>query len=701
MALITKIRHRAGLAVAMVAIGLILFLVGGDILGPNSFIMGNRNLYVGEIAGVKIKRDEFLLEVEEMKNNYMLNFNRTPNESEMYTIRQQAWDYLIVRYAFQEQFDKIGISVTEDEVVDMVQGNNISPEIRQAFTNPETGIFDREQVVNYLQNINQLPVQQQAVWYMFERNLQPSRLRMKYDNLLLSTNYVTEAEAANQYDYENSVAEIKYLYIPYYTVTDSVDVTESMIKDYLNNHKDEYKVQESRSIAYVTFPVTSSMEDSIEIRNEMDKIATELTIISDDSVYASANSEGMVPYAGYNAAQMPERLRDQFETLTKGEIIGPVIQNNSYVIYKISDIREDTADFARASHILIKPEDGSEASKNKARADALEILNKVRGGADFAMTARQSSNDPSSTAGGDLGWFSRQEMVKPFSDAVFSASQPGLIPRVIESDFGFHIIRVTKTRTNRLVFISTIEKEISASDYTTNEVYRQADLFLGKVSNYNDFIREAAVDSIKVSVSENLGRSDRRITGFGDAREIVSWAYNTASEGQVSDIFEIDNNYLIAVLTRVNEEGTSQLNDIREEIIQKVTNDLKAEIILNKLTGMTGKVNEIANSYGEDSRVYTFSDLRLTTNTLPNVGFVPKTVGAAFSLNDGEVSSPVKENDGIVIVEMTAMTKAPVIADYTAFRNLLKQRRSNMTSYLLSETVKKFSEIEDNRYKFF
>ena len=218
MALITKIRHRAGLAVGMVALGLILFLVGGDLLGPNSIIRGNKNLYVGEIAGSKIKRDEYMQEVDEMKSNYSINTGKNPTENEMFTIRQQAWDYMIVKYAFQEQFDKLGIDVTDQEVVDMVQGNNITPEIRQAFTNPQTGVFNREQVINYLQHINDMPAQQQAVWYMFEKNLRPSRLRIKYDNLLRTTNFVTDEEAMQQYEAENSVAEIKYLYIPYYTV---------------------------------------------------------------------------------------------------------------------------------------------------------------------------------------------------------------------------------------------------------------------------------------------------------------------------------------------------------------------------------------------------------------------------------------------------------------------------------------------------
>ena len=139
MALISKIREKTGLAVGIIAFGLILFLVGGDILGPNSVILGKSTTEVGEIAGQEIPREEYIQEIEELKYNYSLNFGRNPTETEMYSIRQQALDYLIVKKGFQPEFDELGIIVTDDELVDMVQGKNIHPDLIQAFTNPETG----------------------------------------------------------------------------------------------------------------------------------------------------------------------------------------------------------------------------------------------------------------------------------------------------------------------------------------------------------------------------------------------------------------------------------------------------------------------------------------------------------------------------------------------------------------------------------
>jgi peptidyl-prolyl cis-trans isomerase D len=292
-------------------------------------------------------------------------------------------------------------------------------------------------------------------------------------------------------------------------------------------------------------------------------------------------------------------------------------------------------------------------------------------------------------------------MVKPFSDAVFSATREGLIPRVVETQFGFHLINVTAIKTNKSYKIATIEKEISPSDFTINEAYRKADLFLTEVGNYDEFMRQASMDSLQVNNAQELSRSDRRIPALGEAREIIRWAFTNASVGEVSEIFELENNFVIAVLTNIRKSGTADLNDVREEVSLKLLNDLKAEMIIKKLQGLNGTLEEIAVAYGENANIYSNADLRLTANSLPNVGIAPQAIGTVFSLTEGELSAPIKENDGVVMVQLLAMTKAPEIADYTGYKNQLEQRRSSGASYMLSELVKKYADISDDRYRFY
>ena len=702
MALINKIRERSGWAIGFVAIGLGFFVVGGDILGPNSTILGKNKTDVGEIAGETVERERYQEQIDQLKYNYTINYGRNPSESEMYSIRQQAWDYLIVKIAFQEQYDKLGLVVTDDEQWDMVQGNNVSFEIKQAFTDPTTGQFQRDRVISYLQQVSQLPPQQQASWYLFEQNLKPSRQRIKYDNLLVKTTYATSAEAKLQYDQETSVAEIKYLYVPYYSVSDSlVEVSDDELRKYLREHQQEYQIDESRNFSYVSIPMVPSAEDTAFFQSEMDQLKEDFKSSSDDSLFARNNSDGALFYSRMTVDALPAMLQLNYSNLSEGDVRGPYFVDGKFALYKVSAIEEDTVGAAKASHILIKWTDDSNTAKSEARSKAQRILNQLRGGADFERLARENSEDGSAQGGGDLGWFSSGKMVKPFEDAVFSASRTGLINRLVETQFGYHIIKVTEKKNNNSFAIASVEREITPSDDTRNRAFRRADYFASTSGDYEEFIANAERDSLQVFNAENVGKNERRFNDVGNARSVIQWAYNDAEVGSVSDVKELEDQYIVATLTKIADEGPASLEDVRLQIVPKVKNEKKGRIIKEKLASMQGTLEEMSESYGADARIYNSSDLKFSTNSLPTVGFAPAAIGKAFALESGERSEPVLEENGVLIIEMINMTKAPEIADYSTYKNQLEQRNSSRASYNASEAIKERADIKDLRYRFF
>src|SRR4028118_1787521 len=135
-----------------------------------------------------------------MQANYAMQTGRNPSEAEMGSLRDQAWNQIIFKTAYRDQFDKLGLAVTDDELEDMVQGNHIDPVIRQTFVNPATNQFDKALVIRYLQSLrsDSIPPQQKAAWFSFEQQLGPRRLQAKYENLLKNTSYVTKAEAQRE-----------------------------------------------------------------------------------------------------------------------------------------------------------------------------------------------------------------------------------------------------------------------------------------------------------------------------------------------------------------------------------------------------------------------------------------------------------------------------------------------------------------------
>src|SRR5688572_11173724 len=478
MALIGTLRNKMGTWVVVFVFVAIAAFIVGDLFSGNSSILNWGRNSVGEIGGREISFEEFQSVIREREANYFLQFGREPGDREMPSIRQQAWDLLIARYAIQTEFAKVGVKVTEDEVWDMIQGKNVDESVRLAFTNQETGQFDPNQVVTYLGRLKTMPQtsEQRIRWEMFQKDLKPSRERIKYENLLIKSSYITAAESELEYHLQADVAEVKYLYVPYYAVSDSaVNVTDDDLKAYYNKNVERYKTEASRDLKYVSFPVVASADDSLVVKEDLARAVTEFKTAQEDSTYASGNTDGQNPYAAYTMATLPAYL--PVDSIHQGKVFGPILDAGVYKVVKVSKIYADTVSSARAKHILIRWADTSASAKQTAKEKAQGILKDIKGGADFGAKAREFGSDGTATRGGDLGWFSSGQMVKPFQDAVFSASRPGVLNQVVETEFGYHIIEVTNVKNNTAYKLAIVERQITPSDGTINEAFRKAEGF--------------------------------------------------------------------------------------------------------------------------------------------------------------------------------------------------------------------------------
>ena len=620
----------------------------------------------------------------------------------MPAVRQQAWDLLIARHAIESEFAKVGIEVTDHELVDMISGTNIDPSIKQAFTNPETGEFDRSRLGTYINSLKTMPANSDARvrWELFQRDLKPGRERIKYENLLIKSNYITNGEAEREYHLQTDVAEIKYLYVPFYAVGDSaVNVTDNDLKAYYNKNIERYKTEESRDIKYVSIPVEPSSEDTLAVREDLARYAAEFRTTQDDSTYAAANSEGQNPYSKYTPATLPSFINR--DSLIQGKVIGPFLDANTYKVAKISKIFNDTVYSARAKHILIKWADTSEASKKEARDKAQNILKDIRGGADFSAKAREFGTDGTASRGGDLDWFTSGQMVKPFETAVFSVNKAGLLNNLVETEYGYHIIEVTNPKTNTAYNIAVIERAIMPSDATLNEAFRKAEAFASDLSDLEDFVARAKEQGLVVLEGRNILAGDRRIGTIGEARQVVQWLFRDASEGKISQVFDLQDQNVVAIMTGEVKKGYKPLASARDEIMPAVRNELKGKVIIEKLNGLKGSLDEIKTAYGQDANVYSSSDVKLSSNSLPTVGFDPVAVGLSFSLENAQRSNPHAGENGVVIIELTNKTIAPSITDYSVYKTQLDQGNINRSSVGVAEAIKEHADIVDERYKFY
>ena len=711
MALIGTLRNKmTKWVVGFVAIAIAAFVLN-DLFGngPRS-VFGNENT-VGEIGGSTVTLEEYQAAIQERENNYILNFGRQPGDRERPLLQQQAWELLIAKKAIKPQFEKVGVQVTTDEVWDMIQGKNIDENVKSSFLD-SAGNFDRSRLLQYINQFNiPAPIDPQAAagfneakyrWTTFQQDLGLGRERIKYENLLVKTNYVTEAEAERDYHTQNDVAEVKYLYVPYFVVSDSaIKVTDSDLKNYYNLNKEKYKAEQTRSLSYVSFPIEASSADSAEIRLELEKIATDFKTVTEDSLFAAANTEGNEPFTKYSTSTLPAFLADKKDQLTIGNVIGPFLDGGSYKVVKIVKSGVDTIGTARASHILFRWDDETDAGKKIAKEKARKVLADIKGGANFAAKAREFGTDGTATQGGDLGSFSTGGMVKPFEQAVFGAKKTGVLNDVVETQFGYHLIDVTELVDYTSYTIAAVELEIAPGDDTQNDAFLKAQNFAIDLSGLDDFKDRAQKENLMVMQANDLKTADRRINNLGEARSMVTWLFRDAKIGKVSDVFPLDTDYVVAIMTEETEEGVRPFDDVREELAPAVRNEVKGKQIIEKLKGKTGTFDELAKLFGTDAIVGSSSDLKLNSNTLPSVGLDPIAVGTIFSLENGKRSEPFKGENGVLVAELQNKTVAPAVGDYSIFRNQLLQGLNGKSAYAISEALKEGANIEDKRYKFF
>jgi peptidyl-prolyl cis-trans isomerase D len=585
-----------------------------------------------------------------------------------------------------------------------VQGDHIHPSIMQMFSNPQTRAFDKTQILQFLKNFNQLQPQQKQAWVTLEKQLGQARLQEKYQNLISLSTYVTSDEAKREYQAQTAKADVRYLYVPFYSIVDStVKVTDSQLSDYLSKHKDIYKGDNTRTLQYAIFPVLPTKADSASFYTEIKRYAKELATATNDSAYARMNSD--VPQASVymGLTEMGTQLKAAVPSFNIGGVYGPYREGNTYSIYKYGGTKKDSLYTCRASHILIRASSPTDSAKAAARSKAEGILAKIKGGASFEALAATEGTDGTAQKGGDLGYFKNNHtMTKKFEDAIFGFNGAGLMPSVVETEFGFHIIKVTEAKTNTLYRVATIDKVLSPSDATRDESFRKADAFALETKSLDAFKENSKKQNLGVLTASRLPETSTTINNLRNAREAIRWAFNDdTSVGDVSQAFEVDDQYIVAVVTAKSDKNSVKVDDYRDELTAKVRAELKSEQLLTKVSGLSGTLEQMAQKYGAGALIETANGITLNGGSLTSPGPDPTALGKAFGLKPGQKSKAFAGDNGVFVMECLNKTAAPEIKDFTVYKNNARQQLSQRASYAISEAIKENAKIVDNRAKFY
>jgi peptidyl-prolyl cis-trans isomerase D len=702
MATLQKIRNQAGVLVAVI-IGLaLLAFILGDMLRSGSSLLRGKQMEIAEIAGKSIDYKEFQQKLDELTEIYKMNSGtNSVDQKTLEQIREQTWQNMVRNYVMSDIYKDLGIGVSSDELFDMVQGNNISPIIQQLFRDPQTGQVNRSAILQFLKHLETNGTsQQKAYWLFMEKQIVSQRKYTKYNDLVAKGLYITTAEAKQDVAHKNHKVDINYVAQTYASVPDSaVPVSDAEMQRYYNNHQKLYQQDATRRIEYVVFPVVPSASDKQSAHKWIENIKSDFANANDDVAFVNVNSDVPFDDSFYKKDELSPELGDFAFSEKVGDIYGPYKDGDSWKLAKIEKF-ENLPDSVRARHILIRVTSQADAQKAQSLADSLKTV--IEKGGNFATLAEKYSQDPgSANNGGDLGWFRRGTMVKAFNDAAFSSKVNEISE--VKTQYGIHLLQVTKRgKTAPNVQLAIISRKVEPSSQTYQSVYSIASKFAGENQTQEAFNKAVASEGLDKRYA-TIKEDQQNIKGLKDARILVRSAFSNSEVGKLivsyegTPIFELGDNFVIAVLTGIQEKGIAPFSAVKDRVELAVRKEQKGNYLAKE---MEGKSNLVALAAALNVDEKQARNLTFNSYSIPGAGVEPAVIGTATTLGLHDVSTPVKGNNGVYMVEVTNV-KEGADTDVAGDKVQMMMSLSYRANTQAFETLKKEADIVDNRSKFY
>ncbi len=573
-------------------------------------------------------------------------------------LQEKAWSAVVDQTLLEQQFEKLGITLQDQEVVEALNSPTPPMVVRQYFTDPATGILDRKK----LESARRDP-HNKELWLQIEKYV---RLELKENKLvraLQTLDHITDRELGDIVNRKFSRFAASFIPVPlsFAGADSNFKVTEPEIKQYYDAHKELFKQEyPTRKADFVFFPLRPSSKDSLAVRTEVETIRTDFSGAVNEVDYVKMQSDrptGInVTYSRADFSPAAGALVFSPSNLKPGTIVGPVADRGEYRLIKIKKVVPSPQPVARASHILLRFNPANMDEVQKVRALSMLIYKQLQAGVPFEALARKYSSDPGSAVnGGDIGWFSKDRMLPAFSAAVFSA-RPGSIVGPVQTQFGLHIIKVTGFDQNAVV-CSEIVRNIRSSTETVDSERRLAMAFQQNAKE-KGFEKSAASEKLQI---EKTGEFIKHmlIPQIGYSEKVTAYAFK-AGEGDLSDVLETEKGFYVMRLTGKNDTGYRMLDqELKTIITAKLVRDKKDASLEKKLAAMVkgpGLTLEKIASANAGMQIVIADSIRWSDGYIPGYGVDRALVEAMSGLAPGKLSRPVKTTDGYAVVLVTKKT---------------------------------------------
>jgi peptidyl-prolyl cis-trans isomerase D len=708
MALIGTIRKHSALAVILVGVAITAFIVSDLFTGRGK--RGHALPSIGTIAGEEITVKDYNQRVEDNIEIQRTNQNKSNlTQQETFDIRQSTWTQYLNEIIMGKEYDKLGLTVTTDELFALVQGPHPHSLIRQYFQDPATKQYSPEMVLNFLQNLDNMKPEVKKQWLNLEKYIKDDRLTQKYQAMVSKAYYMPQAFAGMDFINKKKNAEIRYVAVRYTTIKDEdVVLSDKDYEAYYEKNKQIYEQEPSRDLDYVVFDVPPSADDRTQTRESVRQIYDDFRNTPDYATFVNSTSDKRYDSTWFKKGKLPVTIDSLLFSSPVGTFVPPYEENNAWHMARLIDIQA-RPDSMKAEHILISYKGAYRAAesvtrtKEEAERLADSLLNVLRvDGTKLKALASQLSNDGSAKENnGDLGWFADGSMVYPFNEAVLKGKVGDIVK--VSTPFGFHIIKITgKQDPVTKIRVAVIDRAIAPSSKTFQDVYTQASSFAGENNTRAKFETAVTDQGLNKRSATYLKEMANTIAGIDNPREIVRWAFTKGiKKDEVSPVFDVGGSYVVAILTTIREKGVMPLEQVKDNIKNFVLNEKKASTIKDKIKSSgSSDLYQIARDF--NAKVDTNLTLTFSSRNIPGFGSEFQVIGEIFALNEGDLSEPIQGNGGVFVVKIDRFYTPPQPANYNSNRDqMIAMFRSRMSQNPMFSALQKKAKITDNRLLYF
>lgn len=717
MSVIQQIQEKyAKLMAIIIALALIIFVVMLAFENGGSLFRGGNGTSVGKVNGKSIEQAEFANMVEQQKN-YMIQQGYPQSEALTQQAVSNAWNMEVNRILLETEMKKLGMQIGKKELGDILYGANPPADLRQRFSDPETGIYNAQAAKQAIDNmLKTADAKSKEQFNLYLNSLENMRLEEKYTSLLNNSINFPRWLIEKQNEDNSLMARVSFVKEFYSNIPDTaVKVTDKEIEEYIAKRKSEFKQEESRSIAYVAFSALPTGEDSAAALQSIMDLKPEFDTTSDAGSFVLRNGSALeytdsyFPKSQLTMANMQMGLsfKDTILSLAKNAVYGPYLDGNSYVLAKMLDSKV-LPDSVKCRHILISTNEqqgGFADSTAKRKIDSIEAA--IKGGASWATLAANYNPDGTRTTAGEMTFSSTQiqsEGFAPeFGQFILFDGKPGE-SKVVKTTYGYHYINIMSFIKPELHYkVAYFARPIEASQETDNNANNLANKFAADSRDAKSF--DASAEKLKAQginklIAADIPPTGSQVVGLGVSRNFVKEIY-AADKGDVLAPERVGDNWVVALVTDVQKEGTMPAAKARYMVEPLLLKHKKAELIAKKIGTITTLEAAAAALGGRN--IETADSLRFAGVRPASLSSETRVIGAAFNMqNKGKVVPQALEGaEGVYVLRVDDISATPNTDSNVAEQRKVQYQQAKMRGSYPPLALREAATIKNNLSKMY